>query len=359
MKRRNFLVGAGAASIGGSALLGSGAFSRVESDRAVTIAVAEDSDAYLGLDKCDTPNGSYVHDDGKGHIQILMNDENPTHDGTKDDTLGAGVNSNSTSIFHRVFKICNQGKEPACVWISDDDDWPRVDDEEPNDGMREVELPNGGDRRVEFYREDDTEDSVIGEENAIALSVGDCICIGIKVRTHGLSDGDELLGALDNTIQINADVDGECFDTPECADLSVEYTCSVFDPPGDPDGTPIGTRYTVSNYGDGGTTFGWAVNNSPDEADEASIGGAVNGAAEAIFTGDASEPIEGVVWWNDDCTDGDWEDGAEAILENNDEIGVEDIDDDADVVVIDGIPDEFPPDWEDDLPDGVVICDVD
>ena len=198
MKRRNFLVGAGAASIGGSALLGSGAFSRVESDRAVSIAVAEDPDAYLGLDKCDTPNGSYAHLDDNGHLKIFMDEENPTRDETP---LGAGINSNSTTWFDRVFQICNQGKEAACVWIDDDENWPEVESGE-----------HEGDRQVEFYLEDNDGMSIIGEENAIMLEVGHCVCIGIRVKSYDLEAGDTALDALDDQITIIADVDGDCFE---------------------------------------------------------------------------------------------------------------------------------------------------
>lgn len=212
MDRRKFLVGLGSASVGGSALLGSGAFSRVESHRAVTIAVAEDPDAYLGLDKCPgSANGSYAWLDDDGHLAIEMNEENPTHNGEVDDYLGAGINSNSTSWFDRVFQVCNQGKEPACVWISDDDQWPHVPAGEPHEG----------DRRVEFYLEDDDESSIIGRENSFVLDVGECVCVGIRTRSYGLSDGDELLGDLDNTIEINADVDGECF-------VPGESTCQIW-----------------------------------------------------------------------------------------------------------------------------------
>jgi len=202
-------MGVGSASIGGSALLGTGAFSRVESDRSVTIEVAEDPDAYLGLDKCGghdnpTPNGSYAHLDEDGHLEILMNPENPTHNGEEDNYLGAGINSNSTTWFDNVFQICNQGKEDICVWISDSESWPRVDDDEPD----------AGERRVEFYLGADDDRSLIGEENAIGIPLGECVCVGIKTRSHGLSAEEELLEALDNTIEIVADVDGLCFSDP-------------------------------------------------------------------------------------------------------------------------------------------------
>ena len=189
MDRRRFLIGAGSAAIGGSALLGSGAFSRVESQRGVAINVAEDPDAYVGLDRCpDSPNQSYIDFD-KGHLQIDMSKSNPTDDG------GEGVNSDSRTWFDRVFQICNQGKEKACVWIEDDDDWPMYDDEE---------------RRVEFYREQQPMVSLIGQENAIGLATGDCVCVGIRTTTKSLSEGDELLEDLGNEITIIADVDEDC-----------------------------------------------------------------------------------------------------------------------------------------------------
>ena len=205
MQRRKFLIGVGSASVGGSALLGSGAFSRVESQRSVTIQVAEDPDAYLGMDKCsidgsDTPNSSYAHLDDKGHLEILMNPENPT---IGDSSLGEGINSDSRMYVDNVFQLCNQGKEDVCVYIEDDDNWPRA--------------PEGYDeeRRVDFYLGDNQEASIVGEDNAIGLPLGECVCIGLKTNSKGLSEGDELLEELDNEIRVVADVNGDCTFDPE------------------------------------------------------------------------------------------------------------------------------------------------
>ena len=241
MKRRTFLASAGSASIGASALISTGAFSRVESDRAVSIAVAEDSDAYLGLDKCDTPNGSYAHPDGKGHLEILMNPENPT---IGDTPLGEGVNSNSTSIFDRVFQICNQGKEAVCVWIEDDDEWPMYD----------------GERRVEFYLEDDRDSTIIGEEHGILLEVGACACIGISVKSHGLEEGDTLLDEIDDQITIIADVDGECApangECVECPNEGGRLQWMEMENTGDEKEIEIIAGETPGGGGTPGTIFG-------------------------------------------------------------------------------------------------------
>ena len=203
MDRRKFLVGLGSTSIGGSALLGSGAFSRVESQRAVTIQVAEDPDAYLGMDKCriggtETPNSSYAWLDDYGHLAIEMNPENPT---VGESPLGKGINSDSRAWFDNVFQLCNNGKEDICVYIEDDEDWPDASDE----GYEE--------RRVDFYLGGNREGSIIGEENQFVLELGTCVCIGLKTNSKGLSEGDELLDELDNEIRIIADVD--CIDEPE------------------------------------------------------------------------------------------------------------------------------------------------
>ena len=193
MKRRQFLLGAGSATLGGSALLGSGAFSRVESQRDITIQVAEDPDAYLGLDGCDTLHGdNYVSPDEKGHLEVDIG-ENPNG--------GEGVNSNSRTWFDNVFEITNQGKESACIWIERPDDWPEADD---------------GDPRVDFYVGGDRDRSILGNQNPFGLDIGQSTCIGIKTLTKGVNatETDDLLEGID-AVTIIADVDAECLPIEE------------------------------------------------------------------------------------------------------------------------------------------------
>lgn len=197
MQRRKFLIGASSAAIGGSAILGSGAFSRVESQRDVTIEVARDPDAYLGLDGCpDSPNQSYTNINGDGHLEIQMSEANPT------DAGGEGVNSDSRTWFDNVFQICNQGKEKACVWIEDDENWPTVGEQDSEQFA--------GERRVDFYIDNRPDLSLIGQENAFGLETGECLCVGVKTITKGLEEGDQLLADLDDEITITADVETEC-----------------------------------------------------------------------------------------------------------------------------------------------------
>ena len=98
MKRRKFLLGVGSAAAAGSALIGSGAFSQVDAQRQVTIQVAEDPNAYLGMNDCigrdgePTANSSFAEIDEDGHLAVDMG---PSGYGPGDG--GQGVNSESIS----------------------------------------------------------------------------------------------------------------------------------------------------------------------------------------------------------------------------------------------------------------------
>ena len=186
MKRRNFLVGVGGTAVGASALVGSGAFSRVESDRAVDIEVATDEYAYLGMKPLgeDYPNSdNYVELDDKGHITIDIG-ENPHY--------GQGVNSNSKTWFDFMFELCNQGKDD--VYISLDDE--------------NAEIKDGAE--IYFYSHDENGnelDSIkLGSDDEAPLGLGSCQFIGIKTVTHSVyATGEDPL--LTGEVQIQADVE--------------------------------------------------------------------------------------------------------------------------------------------------------
>ena len=335
MDRRKFLLGAGSAAIGGSALLGSGAFTRVESQRRVKIEVAEDPDAYLGLEGCEgSPNSSYTNIDDSGHLEVDMSPDNPT------DADGQGINSDSRSYFDDVFQICNNGKQAVCVWVEDDEGWPTYE-RDGQDDERRVELYTGSSMGAEDLT-DLEEQSVIGEANALLLGAGDCICVGVATVSKGLSEEDQLLDELDDEITIVADADAECNAEIACGDLEAEYNCTIED-----DGEFIGTRVDVNNLGTDATDFGWAVVGEPN-----TVRGLVRNVAaldSETFTTDASDLQDGIVWWEspEECGE---ELDLQTYAEFVDERGEEDelietieedeveIPDDAYVAVIDGLP---------------------
>ena len=103
INRRRALIGLGALAAGGSAFAGTGAFTSVQADRTMTVATANDADAFLALDTIDSPNSAEFAEITDGTLEIDIGD---TDDG------GSGVNLNAITHIDRVFKITNQGTRP-------------------------------------------------------------------------------------------------------------------------------------------------------------------------------------------------------------------------------------------------------
>ena len=223
MERRKFLYGIGASAIGGSALVGSGAFSRVESQRDVTIQVAEDSDAYLGLSGTGSTNSeNYVAIDEEGHLAIEVSENSND---------GEGVNSDSFTWFDSMVDVCNQGKETVGFYIEQptDEEFP-----EGIDATGVDDTPYEDEPRVQFYTGeaagsgDDGTESIMGEDNAVTIPVGECIEIGLRTMTKGVdaTENDQLFG---DELVLTADVDVEGV-IPEVGELVLDEESDGLDP---------------------------------------------------------------------------------------------------------------------------------
>ena len=124
MKRRTLMIGLGATAAGGSALVGSGAFTSVQADRDVEIDVADDSDAFLQLqpaeddDGNELPNGQYA-DPGGGTLELDFTGDNDRIAGG-----GEGFNPRADTGVSRVFEVRNQGTQEVEVALrtSEQDD---------------------------------------------------------------------------------------------------------------------------------------------------------------------------------------------------------------------------------------------
>ena len=323
MKRRNFLIGAGSAAIGGSALLGSGAFSRVESHRSMTVQIANDPNAYLGMDDCmdsdgtETPNSSYAQLDEFGHLQVDMTDTNPTEGG------GQGVNSDSITWADNVFQICNQGKEPVCLWISEKTgaDPGRVTlyvdaGQRDGDSTTPKRLTDDDPRTRNLALLDSGLQTFNGVEESISLEVGECVCVGVQVVTKEddsfeitePAEGDQLIDEIGLVADVN---ETGCRDpgTPsQCPNLVADYSCTTYSL-GSGKYQAIGTRIAVENTGDIPTNWGYAIRDSPNEYE------AIAETQNPIDAGDtvseplnAADPKEGFVYWStpDDCPQSTW-----------------------------------------------------
>ena len=162
MQRRTFLLGVGGTALGASALVGSGAFSRAESQRGASIDVAADQNAYVGLDRCEggANHGFARVDPDSGHLRIDL--------GRSDDG-GFGVNPNSRSWFDGVFQVTNQGKSDAGV------------------KLETVGLDVSAGVELDFYLGENRARSVVS--NPFALPLGERECIGIHVNTRHYDGG--------------------------------------------------------------------------------------------------------------------------------------------------------------------------
>ncbi|TKX48031.1 hypothetical protein EXE41_01395 [Halorubrum sp. SD690R] len=103
MDRRKFVIGAGSLAAGGAAAMGTGAFASVEATRSVSVNVAGDGSAYLGLE--DT--SPYAETNGK---QMELNFANNGNG-------GSGINADSVSTFDGVFRMTNNGPEDLDITI--------------------------------------------------------------------------------------------------------------------------------------------------------------------------------------------------------------------------------------------------
>lgn len=303
MKRRSFLLGTGSAAAGGSALIGTGAFSRVESHRSVTISVAEDDDAYLGMNDCidedgnETPNSSFADLDDLGHLRVDMGESGND---------GSGVNSESISWFDNVFQLCNQGKEDVCLWIGD----KTGDDPDRVTFYVNAEAEATTPEKLAFQDGDLVEDDAdlqtfTGVDDSILLEVGHCVCVGIQVYTRE-DDSYEITApgeddVLLEEVELVADVgEDACAAEPECAGLDASIDCYT-DASDETDEYPGSTAFDVTNVGDAAPdtdSIGFAVLDSPDEEDMViENGDPLDPGETAGFSAETGLPLRGIVYW--------------------------------------------------------------
>ncbi|MFB6082659.1 MAG: DUF1102 domain-containing protein [Halorientalis sp.] len=107
MERRKFLIGAGSLAAGSAAAVGTGAFTSVSAERSVSVAVATDKNAYLGLEPTDQRaslnNGQLKLDFSSSDVKGATNAE--------------GLNPNSRTTFLDLFEVVNRGEDPVYVGI--------------------------------------------------------------------------------------------------------------------------------------------------------------------------------------------------------------------------------------------------
>jgi len=209
VKRRKFLIGAGALFSGSAAAMGTGAFSQMSSgDRGVAVEVASDADAYTAITPYKDgdgnygpnaiyagaePNGSFSPEgesyEERDTLELDFSDDNSSYFSFG----GDGVNKGSVYEFDNVFQIMNRGSQDVYWWLT------------------KSNLPG-----VYFYGDksgdaDDPSQSILGKSNAMDTSVGfQKLAVGVKIVADELTVNS--LGSLSGSIQVHGQASSDYTD---------------------------------------------------------------------------------------------------------------------------------------------------
>lgn len=167
MKRRTFISGIGITTIGVSAIVGSGAFSSAETERNVSVSVAEEDDAFLALTPTDSPNA--------------------------DEFSATTTNNQVEFVFGNI--------EDAGDGIAADSDY-RIGDllQIENQGTTDIEITSSnqnGDGTTAFLINDEGRNV---NESPLEVGAGNDETLGI-----GIDSDDQEIGELDVDLTIEAD----------------------------------------------------------------------------------------------------------------------------------------------------------
>jgi len=162
VKRRKFLVGAGALFSGSAAAMGTGALSSTEIDRTATGEIVGDGDAYIRMvpygensEFASIENGQLTLDFSDGGENAPLN--------TQGKSTGLGLNADSVNKFDGVFRIsANDNGGAFDVWLESNSDhirfyWSSKKSGYANKG-NSVELSTEGNTNVDVGVEIDLED---------------------------------------------------------------------------------------------------------------------------------------------------------------------------------------------------------
>jgi hypothetical protein len=170
--RRKFLAGLGALASGSAAAIGTGAFTSVEADRTVNVAVADDASAYLSLDDIDSsPNSEYVDTSSE---EIVLN-LNSTNSG------GSGFNANAETRIDDLIQVANQGTQTINVWVTLD-----------------AESSDTFDNDTLYFYPGDATDTALNDgeggsdgDDVLALTSGESASLGVLVDLGDVSEVEE------------------------------------------------------------------------------------------------------------------------------------------------------------------------
>jgi hypothetical protein len=188
MNRRTFITAVGAAAAGGSALIGTGAFTSVSASRTVTVETADDNEAFLALEELGEGEGIASGRSVKDG-DVLAFSFPGTGERLDDPDLGLGVDSvyeftqdsaeaNESLSEEGLARITNQGTQPVAVYS-----------QFSTDSALEIELFDVTSSDRTAFRDAPPE-----------LAVGEHVDVGFRIRTF-----DAEINEFDETLTIVAE----------------------------------------------------------------------------------------------------------------------------------------------------------
>jgi hypothetical protein len=103
------LAALGSVAVGGAAAVSTGAFTSVEADRDVTVSVADDADAYLGLQSAGSANADAFVNNNGGTVSLDLSSSG---------NGGTGLNKNAETRIDDLLVVSNQGTQLVNVWVN-------------------------------------------------------------------------------------------------------------------------------------------------------------------------------------------------------------------------------------------------
>lgn len=196
MKRRTVILGLGALVTSGGLAAGTGAFTSVEADRDITVDVADDVDALLGLDPDSLDNSAYATEsDGIVGIDIT-----PSADSGFD---GEGVSPFALTEIEEVIEVTNQGTQEVAVTVESSS--PSLADLDGEFELFATSLDGG--TRVNLRAGTEIKDlQVIGPGQSFAL--------GFEVDATG-KDDEELSSLEDDITGLNVTITASAEEVPD------------------------------------------------------------------------------------------------------------------------------------------------
>lgn len=181
MKRRQFIVGLGGAAGAVGLVMGSGAYSSVKANRAVSVETADDNEAYLGLEELGAGTRS-VEQTEDNQTEVVLNF--PGYDETNSE--GDGLGKNSTYEFDYdnkespgdtagLFRIMNQGEGGSIDVYSENSD--------------------SNELYIEIYDVTDSSRTALKDDPA-TLDAGKSVDVGVRIETY------DSTGEFDETLRI-------------------------------------------------------------------------------------------------------------------------------------------------------------